>query len=74
LKSIDVGEEVDHCHINAVYGYANFFSEKPSRIKAVAKSFAVCYYLEHHDMLECILKSSEDFERYFEIKHKVELL
>jgi signal-transduction protein with cAMP-binding, CBS, and nucleotidyltransferase domain len=55
----------DNLYINAIYGYACLFSGKPSRIKAVAKNFAVCYYLEHQDVLECIGRSSDDFERYF---------
>lgn len=40
----------------------------------MAKNFAVCYYLEHQDVLECMGRSNDDFERYFEMKHRVELL
>lgn len=46
IKSIEVNEDVmSHLYTNAIYGYANLFSGRPSRIKAVAKNFAVCFFL-----------------------------
>jgi hypothetical protein len=61
IKSIELNQESDNNGMNTIYGYAGLFSGRCSRIKAIAKNFVVCFYLEHQDILEGILKSSEDF-------------
>lgn len=56
LKSLELGG--GEKGVNDIYGYTAAFSGRQSRIKAVARSFVVCYYLEHADIIECVSKST----------------
>lgn len=56
-----------------VYGYVSLFTDKPSRLTAVSKDFAICYALDFAEILDIVKDDERDFEYYHETRTNLSL-
>jgi len=56
-----------------VFGYVPLFTNKPSRLSAVSKDFAVCYAIDFDTFMDVIRDNPKDFEYFHETKHRIDM-
>ena len=68
VLEVDPNKEV---HFN-VYGYTSLISGLKVNLRAVAKDYSICYYVDKEIILSAINENKNDFQYFHEIRSRVE--